>query len=99
MKNKLALFGIAAVGGLALMTGAASAMPNGLLGSISQLSNIDEVRYVCIAWRQCAKRPNYYGGGRRFYARPQGYGDWHPSYPADERDMSPATQAAEEGGR
>jgi hypothetical protein len=99
MKNKLALFGIAAVGGLALMTGAASAMPNGLLGSISQLSNIDEVRHVCIAWRQCAKRPNYYGGGRRFYARPQGYGDWHPSYPADERDMSPATQAAEEGGR
>jgi hypothetical protein len=99
MKNKLALFGIAAVGGLALMTGAASAMPNGLVSSISQPSNIDEVRYVCIAWRQCGKRPNHYGGGRRFYARPQGYSDWHPSYPADERDMSPATQAAEEGGR
>ena len=96
MKNELALFGIAAMGGLALMTGTASAMPN---SSISQLSNIDEVRYVCIAWRQCGKRPNHYGGGRRFYAPPQGYGDWHPSYPADERDMSPATQAAEEGGR
>jgi hypothetical protein len=99
LKIELALFGIAAVGGLALMTGAASAMPNGLLSSISQLSNIDEVSYVCIAWRQGGKRPNHYGGGRRFYARPQGYNDWLQSYPADERDMSPATQAAEEGGR
>jgi hypothetical protein len=89
LKKELALFGIAAVGGL--VTGAASAMPNGLLSSISQLSNIDEVSYVCIAWRQGDKRPNHYGGGRRFYARPQGYNDWHQSYPADERDMSPAT--------
>ena len=99
MKNELALFGIAAMGGLALMTGTASAMPNGLLSSISQLSNIDEVRYVCIAWRQCGKRPNHYGGGCRFYVRPQRYWDWHQGYPGNEGDMSPATQASVEGGR
>jgi hypothetical protein len=94
MKNELALFGIAAMGGLALMTGTASAMPNGLVSSISQLSNIDEVRYVCIAWQQCDKSPNHYGGGCRFYAHPQRYS----GYP-DERGMSPANQAAAEGGR
>jgi hypothetical protein len=96
MKNELALFGIAAMGGLALMTGTASAMPN---SSISQLSNIDEVRHVCIAWRPCGKSPNHYGGGCRFYARPQRYGDWHQGYPGNERDLSPADQAAVEGGR
>jgi hypothetical protein len=96
MKNELACFGIAAMGGLALMTGTASAMPN---SSISQLSNIDEVRYVGIAWRRCGNSPNHYGGGCRFYAGPQRYWDWHQGYPAHEGDMSPATQASVEGGR
>jgi hypothetical protein len=94
MKNELALFGIAAMGGLVLMTGTASAMPNGLLGSISQLSNIAEVRCVCIAWQQCGKSANRYGGGCRFYAPPQGYS----GYP-DERGLSGASRAAVEGGR
>jgi hypothetical protein len=89
MKNELALFGIAAMGGLALMTGTASAMPN---------SSISQVRYVCIAWQQCGKCLNHYAGGYRFYARPQRYEDWHQGYP-DESGMSPATQASVEGGR
>jgi hypothetical protein len=57
MKNELALFGIAAMGGLAFMTGTASAKPN---------SSIGQVRYVCIPWQQCGKSPNHYGGGCRF---------------------------------
>jgi hypothetical protein len=85
MKNELALFGIAAIGGLALMSGTASAMPN---------SSISQVRYVCIPCQQCGKSPNHYGGGYRFYARPQGYS----GYP-DESGMSGATRASVEGGR
>jgi hypothetical protein len=90
MKNELALFGIAAMGGLAFMTGTASAKPN---------SSIGQVRYVCIPWQQCGKSPNHYGGGCRFYVRPQRYWDWHKGYPGNEGDMSPATQASAEGGR
>jgi hypothetical protein len=90
MKYELALFGIAAIGGLALMTGTASAMSN---------SSISQVRYVCTPWQQCSKSPNHYGGGCRFYAGPQRYWDWHQGYPAHEGDMSPATQASVEGGR
>jgi hypothetical protein len=90
MKNELALFGIAALGGLALMTGTASAMPN---------SSISQVRYVCIPCQQCGKSPNHYGGGYRFFARPQRNGDWHHGYPGNEGDISPATQASVEGGR
>jgi hypothetical protein len=90
MKNELALFGIAAIGGLALMSGTASAMQN---------SSISQVRYVCIPCQQCSKGPNRYGADYRFYARPQRYWDWHQGYPAHEGDMSPATQASVEGGR
>jgi hypothetical protein len=78
MKLKLALVGIAALGGIALTSGTASAMPNGLPNA-NQVSNIDQVRYVCNRWGRCWWRPNYYGaygfyGGPRFYGRPWG---WH----------------------
>src|SRR5947208_11546659 len=72
MKLKLALVGIAALAGIALSSGTASAMPNGLPHA-NQVSNIDQVRYVCNVWGRCWWRPNYYGaygfyGGPRFYA-------------------------------
>jgi hypothetical protein len=102
MELKRALFGIAAAGGIAFTSGSVSAMPNGFSHSISQMSKLDEARYVCSASGRCEWR--HHGayasrGDRRFYAPVWGYGGRHPSYPEDEHDMSPATQAAEEGGR
>jgi hypothetical protein len=81
MKLKLALVGIAALGGIALWSATASAMPNGLLHA-NQVSNIDQVRYVCNAWGRCWWRPNVYGaygfyGGPRFYGRPWGWRHRH----------------------
>jgi hypothetical protein len=82
MKLKLALVGAAALGGIALTSGTASAMPNGL-PTTNQGSNIDQVRYVCNAWGRCWLRPNYYGaygyyGGPRVYGRPWGsHRGWH----------------------
>ncbi|MBB5047480.1 hypothetical protein HNR60_002235 [Rhodopseudomonas rhenobacensis] len=89
MKLKLALAALATIGGLALSSGAASAMPNGLPNAANALSGpaaqVDQVRYVCNAWGRCWWRPNYYSaygygprfGGPRFYGprmhRPWGY--------------------------
>jgi hypothetical protein len=90
MKLQHALIGIAAVGGIALASGTASAQPNARPASRSHVSNIDEVRCLC--------------GGYGFHGRPQhshrwAYGAWEQRYPEGERYMSPAQQAAEEGGR
>jgi hypothetical protein len=49
---KLALIGIAALGGIAFSSGTASAMPNGLPDA-NQVSNIDKVRWVCNPWGRC----------------------------------------------
>ena len=68
MKLKLALVGIAALAGIALSSGTASAMPNGLPHA-NQVSNIDQVRYVCNIWGRCWWRPNYYGA-YGFYGGP-----------------------------
>jgi hypothetical protein len=102
MKLKRALFGIAAAGGIALTSGSVSAMPNGLSHSISKMSKLDEARYVRNASGRCGWR--HHGsyasrGDYRFYAPVWGYGGRHRGYPEDEHDMSPAMQAAEEGGR
>ena len=59
----------AAAGGIALTSGAASAMPNGLPAA-NQFSNVDQVRYVCDAWGRCWWRPNYYGA-YGFYGGPR----------------------------
>ena len=70
---------MAALGGVALSTGTASAMPNGI-PQANQVSNVDQVRYVCNAWGRCWWRPNYYyghygyyGGPPRFYRGGLGY--------------------------
>lgn len=84
MKLKSALIGLAALGGIALGTGAASAMPIGLAaGSVAHAATIDQVRYVCTPSGRCFWRPNSYGaygfyGGPRVHVRPYGYrGGWH----------------------
>jgi hypothetical protein len=73
MKLKLtsALVGLAALGGVALSAGTASAMP---IGVPAQASNIEQAAYVCNPWGHCWWRPNYgYGYG---YYRPHYYGGW-----------------------
>jgi Spy/CpxP family protein refolding chaperone len=77
MKLKLAIFGIAALCGVALAPAAASAMPNGLPAG-HPTANIEQVRYVCNAWGRCWWRPNDYGA-YGFYGGPRFYGPqpWH----------------------
>jgi hypothetical protein len=60
---KPAVIGLAALGGVALGCGAASAMPNGMPAT-AQLSNVENVVMVCNAWGRCWWRPNYYVGPR-----------------------------------
>ena len=48
---KYAVIGLAALGGAALGSGAASAMPNGLPAGGGQLSNVENVVMVCNAFR------------------------------------------------
>jgi hypothetical protein len=78
MKLKFALVAMTALGGVALSTGTASAMPNGIAHA-KQVSNIDQVRYVCNPWGRCWWRPNYYrhygyyAGPPRFYGGGPGH--------------------------
>jgi hypothetical protein len=80
MKLKFAVLGLATLGGVALVPGVASAMPNGLPAT-PQVSPVEQVRYVCNAWGRCWWRPNYYGaygfyGGPRFYGPRPWRGGW-----------------------
>lgn len=50
MKLKLAVIGLAALGSAALISGGASAMPNGLPGVSDAVKNIEHVRWVCNPW-------------------------------------------------
>ena len=68
---KYAVVGLAALGGVALASGTASAMPNGMPAAAGQLSNVENVVMVCNAWGRCWWRPNYYVGPRVY-----GYGGY-----------------------
>jgi hypothetical protein len=57
---KYVLAGAAALAAVALASGSASAMPNGL-SSDALASNVEQVRWVCGPYR-CWERPNYYYG-------------------------------------
>ena len=87
MKFEHALTALAAVGGIVLISSAASAQPP---MSKSQLSNID-TGYVCSAYG--------FHGRRHCYGSPWASGTSQLGYPKDESYRSPAEQAAEEGGR
>jgi hypothetical protein len=65
MKLTSALVGLAALGGVALSAGAASAMP---IGVPAQASNVEQAAYVCNGWGRCWWRPD------------DGYGFYHPHY-------------------
>jgi hypothetical protein len=84
---KYAVVGLAALGGAALASGTASAMPNGLPAAAGQLSNVENVVMVCNAWGRCWWRPNYYVGPRVYgyggYVGPRYYGGgygWRRGY-------------------
>src|ERR1700709_2736160 len=70
MKLVSALVGAALVGGVALSTGAASAMPATIPGQASQASNVEQADYVCNGWGHCWHRPAYGDG----YFHPHYYG-------------------------
>ena len=87
MTLKLALLGLAAIGGVALASGPAlAAMPNGI-PQADQIAkgpaNVDQVRWVCNPWGRCWWRPNYYraygyyGGPRLYGPRPWGWRHHH----------------------
>lgn len=80
MKIKLAVIGLAALGSTALISGSASAMPNGLPGISDSVKNIEHVRWVCNPWGRCWWRPNYYYGGYGYYGGPRYYGPGYGYY-------------------
>ncbi|WGS01322.1 hypothetical protein MTX26_11090 [Bradyrhizobium sp. ISRA443] len=74
MNIKLAVFGLAALGSVAMTSGSASAMPNGLPQAshiAGETSYVDQVRQVCDRWGRCYWQPGAYG-----YYRPRHHG-WH----------------------
>ena len=80
MRLRIAVIALAALGGAALASSAASAMPNGipLADQIAgQAAQVDQVRYVCNAWGRCFWRPNYYGA----YAYGGPYPGWRWRHP------------------
>jgi len=72
MKLVSALVGVALLGGVALSTGAASAMPATIPGQASQASNVRQANYVCNEWGHCWHQHNFGGG----YDHPHYYGGW-----------------------
>jgi hypothetical protein len=80
------LAGIAALGGVALSSVSASAMPAAIPG---QAPNLLQANYICNGWGHCWHRPAYgygyyhphYWGGWGWH-RGWGYGwhRWHPRY-------------------
>jgi hypothetical protein len=74
MKLVSALVGLAALGGVALSSAAASAMPVAVPGQAAQASNAQQAAYFCNAWGHCWHQPTYaYGYG---YYHPHYYGGW-----------------------
>jgi hypothetical protein len=76
VKLSYALFGLVVLGGAALSSGTASALPIGLANNADIASNVEPVRLVCNAYGRCFRTYGYgYGyGGPRYYG---GYGGWH----------------------
>jgi hypothetical protein len=59
-----AVVGLAALGGVALGSATAAAMPNGMPTPADRHSIVEEVVMVCNAWGRCWYRPNYHVGAR-----------------------------------
>jgi hypothetical protein len=79
MKPKFALFGLLSLAAVGLASQPASAIPGGLPHA-SQITNVEQVRWVCTPWGRCWWRPNYYGA-YGFYPVPRfGYRHWGHGY-------------------
>jgi len=65
-KLGLSIVTLVVLGVGAALSGGAEAMPIGLPGSVN-VSNVDQVRWVCNPWGRCWWRPNYYHGGPYAY--------------------------------
>jgi hypothetical protein len=80
MKLRTAVFALSALGSLAIASGSATAMPNGIPHAdqvaVGQASNVEHVRMVCNAWGHCRWRPNWYGA-YGFYGHPRPWHRWH----------------------
>ena len=72
MKLVSALVGLAALGGVALSTGAASAQPIDVPGA----SGVVPSGYICNEWGHCWHR-HYYGGGGYYHPHYWGGYGWH----------------------
>ena len=85
MRLVSALMGLAALGGVALATAPASAMPAAINGEAAQTSNVEQANYVCNPWGHCWHQheydgydhPHYWGGWHHGW----GYGGWHHWHP------------------
>ena len=75
MKLISALVGLTALGGVALATAPASAMPIAVPSRVSQASNVEQVNYVCNEWGHCWHR--HYDGGGYYHPRYWGGYGWH----------------------
>ena len=80
MKLVSALVGLAALGGVALSTGAASAMPVAIPAQAAQTSNVQQAALVCNEWGHCWHQPSYGYGYRYGYYHPHYWHHWHPHY-------------------
>jgi hypothetical protein len=80
MTLRIAMIALAALGGVALASGKASAMPKGipLADQIAgQSLNIEQARYVCNEWGRCSWRPNWYGAYGYYRPHPWRWHRWH----------------------
>jgi hypothetical protein len=74
---KYAVVGLVTLGGVALGSAPALAMPNGMPTAAHRHSTVENVVMVCNAWGRCWYRPNYYVGPRVYrygYVGPRYYG-------------------------
>jgi hypothetical protein len=85
MKLVSALVGLAALGGVALSSVAASAMPVAVARQIAPAPHVEQTAYVCNRWGHCWDQPDdgFYHphdwGGWGWH-RGWGWHHWHPHY-------------------
>ena len=80
MRLRIAMIGLAALGGVALASGSASAMPNGLAHAdqiSNQTSNVEQTHYGCSEWDHCGWRPGWRSAYGYYRPHPYGWHRWH----------------------
>jgi hypothetical protein len=89
MKLVSAIVGLAALGGVAFSSVAASAMPVAVPRQISPTPHVEQTAYVCNGWGHCwdrpddglyHPRPHYWGGWGRHRPWAFGWHHWHSHY-------------------